>query len=172
MCVLSEREEPDDQDRERDVAEIADPKIRAELSRTERDLLRRIDPGARALVIATVMLVLMLCSVLPWIGPAVGWQILTDQADPALGISILPRLFSINSTIAGILLSALALATRRWAVAWVAAMACTVVSLEGLVAIWSRQTVAQAGPSVGLVLAVVSMFVLAAVWLRVVWSRT
>jgi hypothetical protein len=171
MCVLSERKDPDDQGKEQDVAETAEPRVRAQLSKAERDLLRRIDPGGRALVIATVMLVLMLCSVLPWIGTTSGWQILSDQVDPALGISILPRLFSINSTIAGILLSALALATRRWAVAWVAAMACTVVSLEGLVAIWSRQTVAQAGPSIGLVLAVVSMFVLAALWLRVVWSR-
>lgn len=154
------------------VSEAAEPRISAKLSRTERDILRRIDPGAQALIMATVTLVLITCWILPWIGTASGWQILTNEADPALNISILPRLFSINSTIAGVLLSSLALATRRWAVAWVAAMACAVVSVEGVIAIWSRQTVAQAGPSVGLVLAEVSVFVLAVMWLRVVWSRS
>lgn len=170
--MLSEPETSDQDNRKPPVHETVEPQMSAQLSRTERDLLRRIDPGARALVIATVTLVLIVCLILPWIGPASGWQILTNQADPALDISILPHLFSINSTIAGVLLSSLALATRRWAVAWVAAMACAVVSIEGVIAIWSRQTVAQAGPSIGLVLAEVSVFTLAVVWLRVVWSRT
>ncbi len=149
----------------------ADREFRAELSRTEREIGSRIDPGRRAVVIAAVTLVLVVSSVLPWIGGASGWEIMTGQADPALNVGLLPRLFSINSGIAGILLSALALTTRRWALAWVAAMACTLVSFEGLVAIWSRQTVPQAGPSIGLVLAVLSMVVLAVQWLRIAWSR-
>lgn len=168
--MLSKPETSDEENRKRSVPEPAQISVR--LSRTERDLLRRIDPGARAMVIAAVTLVLITCWMLPWIGTATGWQILANQASPSLNISILPRLFSINSTIAGVLLSSLALATRRWAVAWLAAMACAVVSIEGMIAIWSRQTVAQAGPSIGLVLAEVSIFVLAVMWLRVVWSRT
>lgn len=162
MCVLtSEESKPGNGDQE----------LRAELSRTERDLSSRIDPGRRALVIGVITLVLVLSSVLPWIGVASGWQVLTGQTDPALHVTLLPRLFAINSTIAGVLLSALALTTRRWAMAWVAAMACTVVTFEGLIAIWSRQTVPQAGPSIGLVLAVLCMIVLAIQWLRIVWSR-
>jgi hypothetical protein len=149
----------------------AERAFREELSKTERELLRRIDPGTRAVVIAAVMMVLVLSAVLPWVGAASGWHILLGQADPALKIGLLPRLFAINSTIAGVLVGALALATRRWAVAWVAAMACVIVSFEGLIAIWSRQTVQAEGPSIGLVLAVVSMFVLAIQWLRIVWTR-
>jgi hypothetical protein len=140
-------------------------------STSGRAWVGRIDPGARAIVIAAVMLVLVLCSVLPWVGSATGWQILAGQADPSLDIGLLPRLFSINSTIAGVFLSAVALTTRRWAFAFVAAAGCGIVSFEGLVAIWSRQTVPQAGPSFGLVLAVISMFVLAIQWLRIAWSR-
>lgn len=168
--MLSTGEDKSNQDKARDDAQ-ADREFRAELSRAEREMSSRIDPGRRALVISAVMLVLVLSAVLPWIGSASGWEVLTGQADPALNISLLPRLFSINSTIAGVLLSALALTTRRWALAWVAAMACTIVSFEGLVAIWSRQTVPQAGPSFGLVLAVLSMAVLAFQWLRIAWSR-
>ena len=160
-----------DDEREEDL-EQSSREFRAELSRTERELRSRIDPGRRAVVIATIMLVLVLSSVLPWIDGANGWLILTGQADPALHVGLLPRLFSINSTIAGLLLSAIALTTRRWALAFVAAMGCTIVSFEGLVAIWSRQTVPQAGPSFGLVLAVISMFVLAIQWLRIAWSRS
>ena len=94
-----------------------------------------------------------------------------DKDDKIVGVTR-DGLFSINSTIAGLLLSAIALTTRRWALAFVAAMGCTIVSFEGLVAIWSRQTVPQAGPSFGLVLAVISMFVLAIQWLRIAWSRS
>ncbi|WP_249124659.1 Rv2732c family membrane protein [Saccharopolyspora erythraea] len=168
MCVLSERE-PRQPEEEENVSETAGGG--AELARTERELLRRFDPGSRALVIAGVMLVLVLSSVLPWIGGAAGWQVLVGQADPALHVGLLPRLFSINSTIVGIAVGALALVTRRWAIAWVAALAGVVVSFEGVIAIWSRQTVPNAGPGIGLVLAVVCMFVLAIQWLRIVWSR-
>ncbi|WP_425565119.1 hypothetical protein [Saccharopolyspora taberi] len=149
MCVLSEQEQ----------------------AKEGRALFGRVDPGARAVVIAGVILVLVLTSVLPWVGDAAGWQVLTGQADPALHVGLLPRLFSINSTIVGVAIGALALATRRWAIAWVAALAGVVVSFEGVIAIWSRQTVPNAGPGIGLLLAVLCMVVLAVQWLKVVWSR-
>lgn len=158
-------------ERESETSRPGDPGFSASLARSERDIARGIDPGARALVIVGVMLVLVLTSVLPWVGSASGWQVLAGRADPELEISLLPRLFSINATIAGVLLGALALVTRRWALAWLAAMTCSVVTVEGVIAIWSRQTVPQAGPSIGLVLAVISMAVLAAQWLRIAWSR-
>ncbi|RCW44019.1 hypothetical protein DFQ14_105164 [Halopolyspora algeriensis] len=173
MCVLSERGagESQKQDGEGHVPHTAEQDVRAQLSRAERDLGRRIDPGRRALVITGVMLVLVLCSLLPWIGGATGWQVLVGSADPALNVGLLPRLFAINSGIAGVLISTLALTTRRWALSFVAALACGVVALEGLIAIWARQTVPQAGPSVGLVLAAICMFVLVGQWLRIAWSR-
>ncbi|PRW65029.1 hypothetical protein CEP50_00365 [Actinopolyspora mortivallis] len=141
---------------------------------SDRAAGRWIDPGGRALVIVGVMLVLVLTAVLPWIGGASGWQVIAGQADPVLEVGLLPRLFSINATVAGVLLGALTLATRRWPVAWITAMACSVVTVEGVIAIWSRQTVPPGqpgGPSFGLVLAVVAMAVLAVQWLRIVWSR-
>jgi len=175
MCVLSEDRDDDREQQEEPVQDTrAQEPARAErrqLSESEKDVLRRIDPGAKALVISGVVLVLVVCSILPWIGSATGWEVLVGETDPALKVSLLPRLFALNSTIAGVLLSALALITRRWALAWVAAMACGVVSLEGLTAIWSRQTVPEGGPSIGLVLAVICMFVLAVQWFRVVLTR-
>lgn len=150
-------------------AEERDEALRA---KSEREALRRIDPGTRALVIASVMLLLILCSVLPWVGGAAGWEVLTGQADPALNVGLLPRLFAINSTIVGIGLGALALITRRWVVAFLAGVAGVVVAFEGMIAIWSRQTSGQGGPSIGLVLAVVCMVVLAVQWMRIVWSRS
>lgn len=170
MCLLSDRdpEEPDEAPR----VSQAGREHRQQISASEREVLRRVDPGARALVIAAVMLVLVGSSLLPWIGGAAGWQILAGQADPALDVGLLPRLFAINSTIVGVGLGALALATRRWGLAFLAAITSVVVSFEGMIAIWSRQTTIHAGPSFGLIIAVVSMFVLAIQWLRIAWSRT
>ena len=164
MCAVSGTEPGDTPD-------STDEEFRAELSATERDLGRRFDPGRRGVIIPAVMLVLVICLLLPWIGGASGWQVLVGRTDPAEDIGLLPRLFSVNSIIAGLVLSSLALVTRRWALAFLAAAGCTIVSFEGLIAIWSRQTVPQAGPSFGLVLAVLAMFVLMVQWLKIAWSR-
>ncbi|GAB3281111.1 Rv2732c family membrane protein [Parasphingorhabdus pacifica] len=145
---------------------------RQQLPKAERELLRRIDPGKRALVIAAVMLVLVSSSLMPWIAAAPGWQVLSGQADPALDVGLLPRLFAINSGIAGVGIGAVALVTRRWALAFLAAFTSGIVSFEGLIAIWSRQTTPHAGPSFGLALAVLCMLVLAIQWLRIAWSRS
>lgn len=149
MCVLSE---------EQDV-------------QSRGEVLRRFDPGTKALVIATVMLVLVVSSLVPWVGGSPGWEVLTGQADPALKVGLLPRLFAINSAIVGLGFGALALITRRWGAAFLAGVAGLVVTFEGMIAIWSRQTSGQAGPGLGLVLAVVCMAVLAIQWMRIVWSR-
>lgn len=149
MCVLSEEQ---------------DVKARGEV-------LRQFDPGTKALVIATVMLVLVVSSLLPWAGGSPGWEVLTGQSDPALKVGLLPRLFAINSAIVGLGFGALALITRRWGAAFLAGVAGLVVTFEGMIAIWSRQTSGTAGPGLGLVLAVVCMAVLAIQWMRIVWSR-
>ncbi|MBQ0923222.1 Rv2732c family membrane protein [Saccharopolyspora endophytica] len=149
MCVLSE---------EQDV-------------KSRGEVLRRFDPGAKALVIATVMLALVVSSLLPWAGGSPGYEVLTGHADPSLKVGLLPRLFAINSAIVGLGFGALALITRRWGAAFLAGVAGLVVTFEGMIAIWSRQTSGQAGPGVGLVLAVICMAVLAIQWMRIVWSR-
>ncbi|MDA3625455.1 hypothetical protein [Saccharopolyspora oryzae] len=136
-----------------------------------RDLLRPIDPGARAVLIASVMLMLVLSSLLPWAGDAAGWQVLTGQASPELKIGLLPWLFAVNSTVVGLGFGALALITRRWVFAFAAGLAGAVVTFEGVIAIWSRQTSGQHGPSIGLILAVICMAVLAVQWIKTIWTR-
>jgi hypothetical protein len=68
----------------------------------------------------------------------------------------------------------LALLTRRWALAWVALAGSAVASAAGLLAVWSRQTVAAGhpGPGVGLFVAWLAIILLTFHWARVVWSRT
>jgi hypothetical protein len=71
----------------------------------------------------------------------------------------------------GVGLSVLALVTRRWGLVWASALGCTYCVLDGVWAIWSRQTVHGAGPGIGLVLAVLALAVLAVQWLRLALSR-
>lgn len=145
---------------------------RRPLSSSEREALRRVDPGKRAVVIAAAMLVLVASALLPWVGGAPGWQVLIGQADPALDVGLLPRLFATNAVVVGIGLSALALITGRWVMAFLSALPGAVVTFEGLIAIWSRQTNDAAGPGVGMLLAVACMLVLSVQWLRTAWSRS
>lgn len=162
-----EPERPDEQPR----VSHAGRQYQQEISKAEREVLRRIDPGVQALIIVAVMLVLVTSSLLPWIDGASGWKVLTGQADPVLEVGLLPRLFAFNAVIVGVVLGALALATRRWALAFLAAVASGIVSFEGLIAIWSRQTVSQGGPAFGLVIAVLCMLALTFQWARIAWSR-
>ncbi|MHA6803111.1 Rv2732c family membrane protein [Salinifilum ghardaiensis] len=145
--------------------------VTRELSRAEKEVLRRIDPGRRAVTIAAVMLVLVLSWVLPWVGSATGWQVLVGRTAESLDVGLLPHMFAINSTIVGLGLSALTLITRRWALSFLTGALGAVVSLEGVIAIWSRQTNPQEGPGLGLVLAALCMIVLAVQWVRIMWSR-
>jgi hypothetical protein len=100
-----------------------------------------------------------------------GWQVLAGLA-PDLGV--LPRLFTFTALGFGVVGSALALATRRWGLAWVCAVGCGFTVVDGVWAIWSRQTVVPdggSGPGIGLVLAVVTMLVLAVSWVRIALRR-
>jgi hypothetical protein len=74
----------------------------------------------------------------------------------------------------GVGFSMLALLTRRWALAWVALAGSAVASAAGLLAIWSRQTVASGhpGPGIGLFVGWIAIILLTFHWARVVWSRT
>ena len=142
-----------------------------ELAGVTRRVERRTDPSpAAALVVAIAMLALLGGLLLPWSGPALGWQVLAGVAS----IGPLPRLFTFTSLGFGLVISALALGTRWWGLAWLAAFGCGFSVVHGVWAIWSRQTgvpTGGAGPGIGLLLAVVAMLVLAVSWVRIAVRR-
>ena len=74
----------------------------------------------------------------------------------------------------GVLGSAVALATRQWALAFACAIGCGFSVVNGVWAIWSRQVNVPhggSGPGIGLVVAVLAMVVLAACWVRIAGRR-
>lgn len=149
--------------------------LQAEIDRVERGMLRRIDPGPRAMVIAVCVLVLAICGMLPWVNGTPGWEVLFDQGPGVGKVDILPRVFAIGVFVFGFLGSALALGLRRWSVAWVSTLGCGLFTVLGLVSIWSQQTSTShavgPGPGAGLIVSVLAMLALVIVWVRVVWSR-
>ena len=150
---------------------IRDPDLDAELAGIARGIEQRTDPGSTALTVAVAVLVLLATLALPYTGPVPGWQVLAGLA-PDLGV--LPRLFTFTALGFGVVGSALALATRRWGLAWVCAVGCGFTVVDGVWAIWSRQTVVPdggSGPGIGLVLAVITMLVLAVSWVRIALRR-
>jgi hypothetical protein len=141
-----------------------------ELQGVERRVERRIDPGGLALGITGAMLVLMFSLVLPWTGNAQGWEILAGTRT----FGALPLLFTYTSLGFGLVGSSLALALRWWALAWATAVGCGISVINGLWAIWSRQTgvlTGGTGPSIGMVLSVGAVIVLTALWVRVAGRR-
>lgn len=150
---------------------IRDPDLDAELAGIARGIEQRTDPGSTALTVAVAVLVLLATLALPYTGSVPGWQVLAGLA-PDLGV--LPRLFTFTALGFGVVGSALALATRRWGLAWVCAVGCGFTVVDGVWAIWSRQTVVPdggSGPGIGLVLAVITMLVLAVSWVRIALRR-
>ena len=149
--------------------------FKGDIEAAERRVAREIDPGARALVIAIGVFVLLLTFVLPHTGDAKGWDVLVgDDAAIRNGIALPSRVFSWLALVFGVGFSMLALLTRRWALAWIALAGSTVASFTGLLAVWSRQTAPahHPGPGVGLIIAWVAVIVLAYNWARAVWVRT
>jgi hypothetical protein len=142
-----------------------------ELSGVTRRVEYRTDPSPRAaLVVAVAMLVLLGGLLLPWTGPALGWQVLAGLAP----IGPLPRLFTFTSLGFGLVVSALALATRRWGLAWLAAWGCGFSVVHGVWAIWSRQVGVPSGgtgPGIGMILTALAMLTLAVCWVRIALRR-
>jgi hypothetical protein len=155
---------------ERDIA-----RLRRQVDRVERDAERRagrtVDFGARALVISVAVFVLIVGWVLPWMAGATGYEVLLGIGPGAAGkASMVPRLFAATSLVFGVLASALTLTTRRWAFAWASALGGWFASVDGVLAIWSRQS-SHADLGAGLVIAWVAMVVIAIQWFRTAWSR-
>jgi hypothetical protein len=92
----------------------------------------------------------------------------------SVGVALPHRVFCWLALVFGIGFSMLALVTRRWTVAWIALAGSAVGSAIGMLAVWSRQTVTTGptGPGFGLILAWITMILLAFHWARLVWTRT
>jgi hypothetical protein len=157
---------------ERDLAGL-----RNEIDRVERDAelraARTVELGGRAVLISVAVFVLIVGLILPWVDDATGLEVLlgTGSGDAVGKASIVPRLFAATSMGFGVLASALALTTRRWALTWVCALGGWFASVDGVLAIWSRQSSEDADLGIGLVLAWVATVVIAVAWFRVAWSR-
>jgi hypothetical protein len=149
--------------------------FKGDLEAAERKVAREIDPGARALVIAIAVFVLLASFALPHTGGAKGWDVLVgDDTAIGAGIALPSRVFCWLALVFGVGFSMLALLTRRWGLAWVALAGSTVASFSGLLAVWSRQTAPahHPGPSYGLIIAWLAVIVLTFNWARAVWART
>jgi len=149
--------------------------LRAEIEAAERRIAREIDPGTRGFVVAILIFVLLGSFILPHTGGVRGWDVLFGTHGAGAAALALPsRVFTWLALVFGVGFSMLALITRRWALAWVALAGTSIGSVAGLLAIWTRQTVAAGhpGPGVGLIVAWITVILLTFHWARVVWSRT
>ncbi len=141
--------------------------LETDLGDVERRVRLRIDPGPTAMLIAGAVLALVIAASLPWADGYSGWQVFAGQGD----VGVLVRLFAWTAIGFGVLGSAIALVTRLWALAWVCALGCGFSIVDGVWAIWARQTGEIPGPGIGLVLAVLAIVVLTWCWVRLSWSR-
>jgi hypothetical protein len=149
--------------------------FRDDIDAAERRIAREIEPGTRALVVAILVFVLIGSFILPHTGHVRGWDVLfAGNGSTAAAVALPSRVFTWLALVFGVGFSTLALLTRRWALAWVALAGSGVASVAGLLAVWSRQTVAAGhpGPGVGLVVGWITIILLTFHWARVVWSRT
>ncbi|MCK8612529.1 Rv2732c family membrane protein [Gordonia sp. C13] len=150
-----------------------------DLRKAERKVAGEIDPGARAVVVAIAVLLAMVSLVLPHTGSVTGLEVLSFAPEAAAErVTIVSKIFVYLVAIFGIVVSMLALLTRRWILAWIALCGCAIACVAGMLAWWSRNTPGVGGvqpPSgvgIGLVLGWISVFVLAFHWSRVVWARS
>lgn len=141
-----------------------------ELRGAEQAVLRRTDPGATAMLVSVAMLGLLAGLLLPWVRHTPGWTILAGLENAGA----LVRLFTFTALGFGLVLSALALATRLWALAWLCAVGSGIATINGVWALWTLQVQAPFGgasPGFGMVLAVIAMALLAANWARIALRR-
>jgi hypothetical protein len=149
--------------------------FKGDIEDAERRVAREIDPGARAMVVAILVFVILVSFVLPHTGGARGLDVLVgDDAAIQAAIALPSRVFVWLVLVFSVGFSILALLTRRWALAWIALAGSAVACPLGMLAVWSRQTVAAShpGPGIGLIVAWIAVILLTFHWARVVWSRT
>jgi hypothetical protein len=133
----------------------------------------RLDPGLGTVVIAVAVMLLLGAIALPWVGTTSGWTMLITGGPPMRGFRGLPRLFAGTAVFFGVLGSTTALMTRLWALGWACALGCGFSVVNGLWAIWSRQTAPSGtpGPGLGLILTLLTMIMLSILWVRLAWTR-
>ncbi len=149
--------------------------FKGDIEAVEQRMAREIDPGARALVVAILVFVILGTFVLPHTGSAKGFDVLVgDDAALREAIALPSRVFVWLVLVFSVGFSMLALLTRRWGLAWIALAGSAVACPIGMLAVWSRQTVAapHPGPGLGLIICWIAVILLTFHWLRVVWSRT
>jgi hypothetical protein len=149
--------------------------FRSEIEAAERRVAREIEPGARGFVVAILVFVLLGSFALSHTGNVRGWDVLfSSHGAGAAAIALPSRVFAWLALVFGVGFSMLALLTRRWALAWVALAGSALACGAGMLAVWSRQTVAAGhpGPGVGLIVGWVAVILLTFHWTRVVWART
>jgi hypothetical protein len=149
--------------------------FRTEIEAAERRVAREIEPGARAVVVAVLVFVLLGSFILPHAGQVRGWDVLFGSHGAGAAAVALPsRVFAWLALVFGVGFSMLALMTRRWALSWVALAGSAIASGAGLLAVWSRQSApaGHPGPGIGLIVAWITVMLLTFHWARVVWSRT
>jgi hypothetical protein len=149
--------------------------FRHDIDAAERKVAGEIDPGARALVVAILVFVLLGSFALPHTGAARGWDALVGGPAAANAAVALPsRVFTWLALVFSVGFSMLALLTRRWVLALVALAGSALAIPIGMLAVWSRQTAGHGhpGPGIGLIVAWIAVMVLTFHWARVVWSRT
>jgi hypothetical protein len=160
------------------VTDRSDPDFddfKGDIEDAERRVAREIDPGARALVVAILVFAILVSFILPHTGGARGLDVLVgDDAAIRAAVALPSRVFVWLILVFSVGFSILALVTRRWALAWIALAGSAVACPIGMLAVWSRQTVAapHPGPGLGLILAWIAVILLSFHWARVVWSRT
>jgi hypothetical protein len=119
--------------------------------------------------------VILATFVFPHTGHARGFDVLVgNDAAVREAVALPSRVFTWLTLVFSVGFSVLALLTRRWGVAWIALAGSAVACPVGMLAVWTRQTVAHPhpGPGVGLIVAWIAVILLTFHWARVVWSRT
>ncbi|ASR37503.1 hypothetical protein BAY61_23675 [Prauserella marina] len=159
----------DDKERTSGDSSVID-ELAADVDSTVDRAVKTVEFGTRGFRIALVAFAVLVSLVLPWVGEHAGWQVLLGEG------GAIPRLFATTATVFGVLASALAVSTRRWWLAWVCAIGCSIAFVDGMLGIWSQQSssstgTAGGGPGLGMIIAVVCVLVLAVQWMRVAWSR-
>lgn len=152
--------------------------LRAQMESAERKVAGEFEPSGSLVVGSIAMCAVMVALLLPHTGNVSGLDILfgDDRADGA-AVVITSKIFVWLSLVFGVVLSGIALLSRRWIIAVIAGGGCAVGVVFGVLSVWSRNTTGlhgepPSGVGVGLLLGGFALTVLAVVWLRTIWSRS
>ncbi|QBJ95255.1 hypothetical protein ERC79_04265 [Rhodococcus sp. ABRD24] len=147
--------------------------LRRELSAIEERVAREVDPRGRGPVIGCAVMILVVALAAPQVDGLRAWQLLAGGHHEVAALS---RLFTWFVVVFGIGVSAIAVLSRRWVVAWVAMAGVTVGSALGLLAYWSQHSVRSGAHTgsigYGLLVEWAAMAVLAVLWIPVVAGRS